>query len=188
MKKRSAVDPTTLTPEEQIARYDEIIAILAEEPADDAGKIGQYVQVAGIVNRPVAAAEEEAPAPAEEEAPAAEVAPEDEDDEEETQPAANPHAAAIAASPEGKANPAGALQAIQAGLTLQQFKAMAPNLGKPGASAFHARMAGAGSAQRLGADAGGKVKDDKVVKLPTAKESFDRRKAELERLRKAGGG
>ena len=121
------MDPSQLTPEEQIARYDEIAALIAEPPADDAGKIGQFVQIAGIVNRGADDAE-----------PAAEPAPEE------------PAAKAIAASPEGKANPAAAVAAIGAGLTLAQFKALAPSLAK---STLAARMGSEPSASRLGADA-----------------------------------
>jgi len=141
------MDPTTLPPEEQIKRYDEIAAIIAEEPADDNAKIGQFVQICGIVNREEGEAE-----PAE---------TEEETTEEEAAPAAaargkakaNPHAAAIAASKEGKANPAGALAAIEAGLSLAQFKAMAPNLGKR--TNLATRMGEEESARRLGGDGGG---------------------------------
>jgi capsid assembly protease len=133
-KKGSIMDPTTLTPEEQIARYDEIAAIMAEAPADDAGKIGQFVQVAGIVNRPVETETEEAPAEVPAEEPAA------------------ARATAIAKSKEGQANPAAALAAIQAGLSLAQFKALAPTFGKQNGG-FAARMGAEASAQRLGADA-----------------------------------
>lgn len=166
MKKRSAVDPTTLTPEEQVSRYDEIIAILAEEPADDAGKIGQYVQVAGIVNRPAAAAETEETTT--EETTAEETTPEDEEtdeDEDEDEAAKNARAVSIANSKEGKANPAAALKAIQAGLSLKQFKAMAPSLSKSRASAFHERMNADPSTARLGGDGGAPARGANVTEL-----------------------
>lgn len=162
-KKGSVMDPTTLTPEEQIARYDEIAAIMAEPPADDAGKIGQFVQIAGIVNRPAEeAAPEEVPAEAPTETPPAD------------QPAAR--AAAIAASKEGQANPAAALAAIQAGLTLAQFKKLAPTFGKQNGG-FSARMSAEGGAQRLGADASSPRAS--VTPIPSAASAYAARRAQV---------
>ncbi len=65
--------------------------------------------------------------------------------------AAAPNVAkAIAATPEAKANPAHALAAIEAGLSVAQFKAMAAaQPAAPAASALDRRMSGA---KRLGAD------------------------------------
>lgn len=178
------MDPTELTPEEQVARYDEIIGIVAEEPADDAGKIGQYVQIAAVVNRPADGGGEEDPAPEVEDDATAEEGDEEEpaDDEEDKEAKAgrtrgkakaNPHAAAIAASKEGQANPAAALKAIAAGLTLAQFKAMAPALGK-GAGRFASRMDNEDGSRRLNADTSRGGGGGKVVKLKSPNEYYAR--------------
>lgn len=72
-------------------------------------------------------------------------------------------AQAIAASPEAKANPAGAIAAIQSGLTLAQFKAMSGS-GALAAAAKRSPLADAmAGARRLGPDAQAGGKESPLV-------------------------
>lgn len=177
----NAMDPTAVPIEEQIARRDEIAAIVAEEPADDAAASGQYQQIAEIVMRPAEGGEEEEAAPAEGEG------------EGEGEPAAArsdkwraAQAKAITSSKESKTHPQLAVAAIASGMSFAQFKASCAAAGNGKGGGFAQRMDGTQTAQPLGS--GGapdpKAKGGKGNVMPFAGDVYKRRQNEA----KAAGG
>ncbi len=128
----AAAQPAAVSPENPVTEPDEGMEICSACDGtgdDEAGETCPSCDGTGQVE--VATAEAAAPAAA--------------------APAANAAAAAIAASPEAEAHPQSALAAIKAGLSLEQFKAMAGVSGSGSAAeaAIDRRMRGA---RRLNAD------------------------------------
>lgn len=174
----SNMDPTAVPIEEQIARRDEIAAIVAEEPADDAAASGQYQQIAEIVMRPAEGSEEEA-APAEGEGEG-EAAPA----EARSDKWRAAQARAITSSKEAKTHPQLAVAAISSGMSLAQFKASCA--AAPKGNGFTDRMSRTQTAESLGnggGDARGNGGKGKVVQMPIAGDVYKTRR---EQARNAG--
>lgn len=167
-KRRSAMDPTTLPIEEQVARRTAIAEVIAVEPADDNEAAAQFLQIVTIVNAPAEDAEattEEAPA------------------EGEAAPAAGAkagEAGKIAASAYAKSHASLALTAIKTGMTLQQFEAAAKSTPKE-SGGFAARVSAAPGSQPVGGGGdntnGGDTRAPKAAKeLPPAADVFKQRR------------
>lgn len=142
-----STEPKLLDPAEKAKRYDEIATIMGEDAADDANKAMQFDRIVDVIN---AGVEESAEDSTGEDAPAPEAPAE-------TPAAMAARIKAIKESPEGKQNPALALDAISEGMTLAQFKAVAKHATKGGN--FAQKMEGApkvGLDGKPAADKGGK--------------------------------
>lgn len=176
-KRKTAMDPTELEAAEQAARRDEIATIVAEPAEDEATKASQFVAVAEVVNRP-AEGDDEAVDEAEEAAAAEGDDDEDEGEGDDKEARARlrralKNARAIARSSEAKANPIFALSAIAGGVSLKQFKALAPAAGN-GKGGLAQRMEGEDGARRLGSDApaSGGSNGRKVVQLKSPRDYY----------------